>query len=252
MEPILHWSGSGDWTTGQWQLADGLPTPWIDGSSVVLANGSDLNVSGSVNVGTITVAGDATIEGDTLSLPSWSGMITVLSGTATIDAAVAGGNLTETGPGTLILNGTITCAGVTVAGGMLDPNLPLPIAPVVAGGRVIGPAAVFSANGQSLCDLDPALFDLVGSLFADQSIDRSDMIQILESVAVDGALTTDALRSDNPDDAAERGILEHARRRGGFGQRRGVGQSRQCPLSGPALGKPGGPDERPVASHSAG
>ena len=193
VEPILHWSGSGDWTTGQWQLADGAPTPWIDGSSVVLANRSDLNVSGSVNVGTITVAGDATIKGDTLSLSSWGGMITVLSGTATIDAAVAGGNLTETGPGTLILNGTVTCAGVTVAGGTLDPHLPLPAAPVVAGGRVIGPAAVFSINGQSLCDLDPTIFDLVGSLFVDQSIDRSDMIQILESVAVDGALTTDAL-----------------------------------------------------------
>ena len=34
VQPTLYWSGSGDWTTGQWQLADGTPTPWIDGSSV--------------------------------------------------------------------------------------------------------------------------------------------------------------------------------------------------------------------------
>ena len=44
-------------------------------------------------------------NGGTLSLPSWGGMITVLSGTATIDAALAGGGLTETGPGTLSSKG---------------------------------------------------------------------------------------------------------------------------------------------------
>ena len=90
VEPTLYWSGSGDWTTGQWELANGTPTPWIDGSSVYLAAGSEISVSGSVNVGSITVAGNATIEGGTLTLPAWGGTITVLSGTATIDSTLAG------------------------------------------------------------------------------------------------------------------------------------------------------------------
>ncbi len=64
---------------------------------------------------------------------------------------------------------------------------------MIAGGRAIGPGALFSANGTSLFDLDPAMFDLVQSLFVDQAIDRADMIQILQSAAVDGAVTPDAL-----------------------------------------------------------
>ena len=37
------------------------------------------------------------------------------------------------------------------------------------------------------------MFNLVQSLFVDQSIDRADMIQILESAVVDGAVTPAAL-----------------------------------------------------------
>ena len=55
VQPTLYWSGDGDWTTGQWQLADGTPTPWIDGSGVVLAAGSNINISGLVNVSAINV-----------------------------------------------------------------------------------------------------------------------------------------------------------------------------------------------------
>ncbi len=70
VQPTLYWSGSGDWTAGQWQLADGTPTPWIDGSSVVIASGSDITISGVVNVSAVTFEGDATITGGTLSLPA--------------------------------------------------------------------------------------------------------------------------------------------------------------------------------------
>ena len=194
VQPTLYWSGDGDWTTGQWQLADGTPTPWIDGSSVVLAAGSNISISGLVNVSAITVAGNATIDGGTLTLPSWGGTITVLAGTATIDSALAGGGLAETGTGTLVLEGTLSYAGTTlVAGGTLDLLSPLAAAPVLAGGRAIGPGSLFSANGTSLFDLDPAMFALVQSLFADQAIDRTGMIQILQSAAVGGAVTPDAL-----------------------------------------------------------
>ncbi len=64
---------------------------------------------------------------------------------------------------------------------------------LVAGGQAIGPGAVFSGNGESLDDLDPAMFSLVQSLFVDQSIDRADMIQILESAAIGGAVTSTSL-----------------------------------------------------------
>ena len=113
---------------------------------------------------------------------------------------------------------------------------------MVAGGRAIGPGRVFSGDGQSLYDLDPAMFNLVQSLFVDQAIDRADMIQILESARSTGrsppalgALETLTM----PQNEAR---LEHARLRGGAGQRRGAGQSRPTPLSGPAVGQPGGPD----------
>ena len=156
--------------------------------------GLQINISGLVNVTAITVAGDATIDGGTIALPSWGGTITVLAGTATIDSALAGGGLAETGTGTLVLDGTLSYAGTTlVAGGTLDLLSPLAAAPVLAGGRAIGPGALFSANGTSLFDLDPAMFALVQSLFVDQAIDRADMIQILQSAAVDGAVTPDAL-----------------------------------------------------------
>ena len=195
VQPTLYWSGSGDWTTGTWRLADGTPTAWVDGSNVVIAAGSEISISNSVDVGAITVAGDATIEGGTLTLPSWGGTSTVLAGTATIDSTIAGGGLAETGPGTLVLNGTLAYTGTTlVAGGTLDLQSPPTAAPVIAGGRVIGPGALFSSGGQSLFDLDPAMFNLVQSLFiTEQAIDRADMIQILQSAVVDGGVTDDAL-----------------------------------------------------------
>ena len=63
---------------------------------------------------------------------------------------------------------------------------------LVAGGQALGPGAVFGGN-QSLAALDPAMFSLVQSLFVDHTIDRTDMIQILESASVDGAVTPTAL-----------------------------------------------------------
>ena len=41
----LYASGNGDWTTGQWELVDGTQVPWLDGSSAVLAAGSDLSIT---------------------------------------------------------------------------------------------------------------------------------------------------------------------------------------------------------------
>jgi hypothetical protein len=64
---------------------------------------------------------------------------------------------------------------------------------LVDGGRALGPGAVFSGN-ESLAALDPAMFNLVQSLFADQTrIDRPNMIQILDSAVLDGAVTPTAL-----------------------------------------------------------
>jgi len=193
IQPTLYWSGSGDWSTGQWQLADGTPAPWVDGSNVVLAVGSEIHVSGMVSVNAITMADNSTIDGGTLSLPSWGGIISVLSGTATIDSTLAGGGggsgLAETGPGTLVLHGTLAYTGpTTVAGGTLDLESRLGTAPVIAGGRTIGPGALFSSDGKSLYDLDLSMFNLVQSLFVDRVIDRADMLQILESTADDGTI----------------------------------------------------------------
>ena len=83
VQPTLYWSGSGDWTAGQWQLADGTPTPWIDGSSVVIAAGSALNINGTVNVSAVTVQGDAAISGGTITLPASGTTIGVLRVMAT-------------------------------------------------------------------------------------------------------------------------------------------------------------------------
>ena len=107
VQPTLYWSGQGDWTTGQWELADGTPTPWLDGASVVIATGSDLSLSGPVDVNSITVTGDATIGtvggSGTISFPAWGGTIDVVAGgTATIHTALAG-SFAETGPGTAVL-----------------------------------------------------------------------------------------------------------------------------------------------------
>ena len=55
--------GAGRWNT----------TPWLDGASVVIATGSDLSLSGPVDVNSITVTGDATIGtvggSGTISIP---------------------------------------------------------------------------------------------------------------------------------------------------------------------------------------
>ncbi len=250
--PTLYWSGDGDWTTGQWQLAGGTPTTWVDGSSVVLAAGSNLTLSGLVNVGSINVQGDATITGGTLSLAS--GSIVVSSGTATIDSELDGSNLVKAGTGTLVLGGSLAYTGVTIVdGGTLDLLSPLAAAPVVASGQAIGPGAVFNANGTSLYSLDPAMFALVDSLFVDQSIDRADMIQILESAADGGAVSDGALDAlealTMPQNEAP---AEHARLRGGACRRRGAGQSGQRHLSRPAAGKPGRAGHGPVAGHGLG
>ncbi len=194
VQPTLYWSGSGDWTTGTWQLPDGTPTPWIDGSNVVLAAGSAITISGAVNVGAIATTGAVTITGGTLGFPSWGETITVVGGTATINSAIVGGSLTKTGSGVLVLGGALGCDGTTeVVGGVLDLLSPLAAAPMIAGGQAIGPGAVFSAGGTSLYAIDPAIFDLVQGLFADGAIDRDDMIQILQSAVVNGSLTPAAL-----------------------------------------------------------
>ena len=194
VQPTLYWSGSGDWTTGQWQLADGTPTPWLDGSSIVIAAGSSMTLSGTVNVTAVTIEGNATIiGGGTLSLPSPGTTIDVLSGTATIAATLAAGGFAEGGAGTLVLDGPLNLSGTAVVDqGTLDVLSPLASAPAATGGRAIGPGAVFSGN-ESLYALDPAMFSLVQSLFADQAIDRTDMIQILQSAVVAGGVTDDAL-----------------------------------------------------------
>jgi autotransporter-associated beta strand protein len=194
IQPTLYWLGNGDWTTGQWQFADGTSAPWIDGASVVIAAGSDLSLSGSVDVSSITVSGDATvgaIGAGTISFPSWGGAIDVQAGTATIHAGLAG-NFAETGSGTLLVDGTLASAGITVAGGTLDAMSALAAPPLLAGGQALGPGAVFSGN-ESLAALDPAMFGLVQGLFVDQSIDRTDMIEILESAVLGGAVTPAAL-----------------------------------------------------------
>jgi autotransporter-associated beta strand protein len=175
VQPTLCWSGQGDWTTGTWEL-DGTPTSWVDGASVVIAAGSDLSLSTTVNVSAITVQGDATIEGSgTIILPASGSTVNVTAGTATIEVAIAGGNPIKTGAGTA------------------DFLAPLASPPAVDGGQAIGPGAVFSGD-ESLAALNPAMFGLVQSLFiVDQTIDREDMIQILQSADVGGAVTTTAL-----------------------------------------------------------
>ena len=70
---------------------------------------------------------------------------------------------------------------------------PLASPPVIAGGHAVGPGTVFSGDGDSLYDLDPAMFSLVQSLFVDQTINRAGMIQILQSAADGGAVTTNTL-----------------------------------------------------------
>ena len=195
VQPTLYWSGDGDWTTGPWQLADGTPAPWVDGASVVIAAGSEITISGSVTVASITLAGDATLGasgGGTIAFPAWGGTIDVQAGTATLHAALAG-SFAETGPGTLLLDGTLAAAAVAVAGGTCDILSPLAVPPLLAGGRTIGPGALFNAGNESLDALDPAMFSLVRSLFVDETIDRSAMIQILESAISDGAVSASAL-----------------------------------------------------------
>ena len=85
--------------------------------------------------------------------------------------------MTEVGTGTLVLDG------------------PVASPPVVNGGRVLGPGAVFGNDGRPLCQSDPPMFNLVQSLFADQTIDRADMIQVLQSAIVNGGVTTSALEA---------------------------------------------------------
>jgi len=68
--------------------------------------------------------GHASIAGGTLSLAPWGGTITVLAGTATIDATLAGGGLAKMGTGTLLLDRTLGLAGTTtVAGGNARPHV---------------------------------------------------------------------------------------------------------------------------------
>ena len=142
-----------------------------------------------MNVASVTFEGDATIAGDgTLSLPSWGTMIAVVSGTAEVSVALAGGGFTQTGPGTLILDGATPVPGTLIVDqGTLDLLAPAESAPVVAGGQAIGPGALFSSAGTSLFALDPAMFSLVQSLFVSSaefipspSIGRADMIEILD------------------------------------------------------------------------
>ena len=142
---------------------------------MVIAAGSDLNITGLVNVNTITIEGDATIEGSgTLAVSS--GSITVLAGMATID--VANYRQRRRGEG-----------GV----GHARPHVALAAGSLIVGGQAIGPGAVFGSTGQSLEAIDPAMFSLVQSLFVDQSIDRAAMIEILDSAVENGAVSDDAL-----------------------------------------------------------
>jgi autotransporter-associated beta strand protein len=200
VQPTHDWSGNGDWTTGTWVLPDGTPTPWIDGSNVAIAAGADLQLSGMVDVGAITIASGASINGGTLTMPSWGGTLNLAAGNsigsmATIDSTLAGsGGIVVTGSGSVVLNGTIALAGpTTVAGGTVDFQTPLAAPPVIAGGQAIGPGAVFNGSNESLFNMDAAMFTLVQSLFAGQTIDRTSMIRILRSADVNGIIAPNAL-----------------------------------------------------------
>ncbi len=194
VEPTLYWSGDGDWNTGQWQLADGTPTPWIEGSNVVLAVGSHLTISDTANVSAITASDDVTIDGGALALPTWGGTIAVLGGTVTINSPLVGGNLVKVGPGELNLNSTLSYTGSTVmVAGILDLMSPLASPPMICGGQAIGPGAVFSSAGTSLYNLDPAMFTLVQNMYTGGAIGRADMIRILQSAIVNDGLTQNVL-----------------------------------------------------------
>ena len=78
------------------------------------------------------------------------------------------------------MDGAVTSA-VTVAGGTFDALSPLASPPLVTSGQAIGPGVLFSGN-QSLDALDPAMFDLVESLYTGNadSIGFTSMLQILQ------------------------------------------------------------------------
>ena len=122
---------------------------------------------------------------------------TSLSGTAAIDVAIAGAAAwRRPAAGTLLLDGTLPVSGTAlVDAGTLDPISPLDPAPVVVGRPGDRPRRGLQAAASRLYDLDPAMFSLVQSLFVDRTIDRADMIQILQSAVVDGAVTPAALQA---------------------------------------------------------
>ena len=191
VEPILYWSGSGDWTTGQWELADGTPMPWIDGSSAILAAGSDINVSGSVNIAALTVQGaGAAIDGDgTLYAASLGRHDRRSLGNRHRQLDDCRRESDRDGPRRTDRGRSVACAGVTVSQGTLDALSPLPAARRDCRRSGHRPRrGLIAAAASRFTAIDPAMFDLLQSLFADQSIDRTDMIQILQSVAVEGAV----------------------------------------------------------------
>ena len=97
----------------------------------------------------------------------------MVSGVLTIDSAITGGGLAKLGTGILVLGGPLSyTGGTTVAGGTLEPLSPLPAAAVVTAGGVIGDGYALS-DDQALQGLDPALVDLVATLFARDGCHRS-------------------------------------------------------------------------------
>ena len=180
-------------------------------------------------------------------------MINVICGTATIGSTLAGGGLVETGAGTLVLDGA---QAVSVPArrwwteGTLDPLSPLAAAPVLAGGQAIGPGTALQRQRVAQRPSTRPCSALVQSLFVDQAIDRTDMIQILQSAVVGGAVTPAALGAlemlTTPQNEARLNMPNYV---AVLAERCGQRQSGQRQLPGPALGKPGGPGQRSIAGH---
>ena len=197
IQPTLVWAGGSDWATGQWTLADGTPSPWIDGSNVVIPAGAEITMGAgeSVSVTDITFEGNAEISGGTINFTAWGGAVAVDAGTATVTATLTGSSgLTESGPGELIVSG----AGLYRRDNHRWRHAGRRFAPAFSARAcrrdAIGPGTIFDSTGTSLAAIDPAIFNEIAGLVAtSQSIGRTDMMAILSSAIVDGSVSPAAL-----------------------------------------------------------
>ena len=101
-------------------------------------------------------------------------------------------------------------------------------------------AAVTVVQSNYLGLLNPDLASLTQSLDADGSINRADMIQILDCVESESERRGRCRRLQRLEDHPEGLVdVEDRQLRAGLGQRRGQRQPGQRPLSGPTAGQPG-------------